>query len=303
VTRAVHSFTDADGVEISYRRWLPDGRPRAIVQIAHGASEHSGRYERFAHYLVQRGYAVYANDHCGHGATAPGTGVGRAGPRGWDGMVDDLHEFGRLARAEFPDVPLVLFGHSMGSFLAQRFAQRDSDDIDGLVLSGSAGGLPNIDEAVATLQQAIDAGGAEQPANALAGLNAAFEPARTPFDWLSRDPDEVDKYVADPMCGDDAPLTCGFVHDMMRQAVATFDPKNERRVRRDLPVLLITGEADPVSQGAKTVRELEARYRDHGMTDVTARYYADARHELLNETNRDDVHADVAAWLDAVAAR
>jgi alpha-beta hydrolase superfamily lysophospholipase len=301
VTRALQAFTDADGVEISYRRWLPDGRPRAIVQIAHGASEHSGRYARFADFLVQQGYAVYANDHRGHGVTAAATGVGRGGPRGWNGMVDDLRELNAIARAEFADVPLVLFGHSMGSFLAQLFAQRYGDEIDGLVLSGSAGGLPGMAEALAALDSAVAAGGVDQPAGTFAGLNAAFEPARTPFDWLSRDPDEVDAYIADPMCGDDAPLTIGLVHDMMRSSLETFSPEQERRLPKDLPVLLITGEADPVSQQATTVRELEARYHANGMTNVTAYYYADARHELLNETNRDDVQADVAGWLAEIA--
>ncbi len=302
MTPALLTFTDSDGVEISYRKWLPDGRPRVIVQIAHGASEHSGRYARFAKFLVQHGDAVYANDHRGHGATATATGVGRGGPRGWDGMVDDLRDLNAIARAEFAGIPLVLFGHSMGSFLAQLFAQRYGSEIDGLVLSGSAGGMPGITEALATLDRAVAAGATDEPGGALAGFNAAFEPARTPFDWLSRDPHEVDKYIADPMCGDDAPLTVGLVHDMMRHALETFDPENERRIPKDLPVLLITGEADPVSRGATTVRELEARYRANGMTNVTAHYYTDARHELLNETNRDDVHDDAAAWLAAIAA-
>ena len=122
----VLTFTDTDGVEISCRKWLPNGDAKAIVQIAHGASEHSARYARFAEFLTSHGYAVYADDHRGHGLTAKVTGVGKGGPRGWEGMVDDLAELGAIARKEVPGVPLILFGHSMGSFLAQRFIQQRS---------------------------------------------------------------------------------------------------------------------------------------------------------------------------------
>jgi alpha-beta hydrolase superfamily lysophospholipase len=296
----LHSFTDAHGVEVSYRRWLPSGAPRAIVEIAHGASEHSGRYARFAEYLAGRGYAVFADDHRGHGVTAKATGVGKTGPGGWDAMIEDLHEFAAVARAEAGDVPLVLFGHSMGSFLAQAYIQRHGAALAGVVLSGSTGSFPDLPETVAALETLP----ADDPAPLFAAFNAAFEPARTAFDWLSRDEAEVDKYVADPMCGDDAPLTMGFVVEMLRGGGQMWTPENEARIPKALPVLFITGEADPVSGGgAATVRELEARYRANGLTDVTALDSADAPHELLNETNRDDVQHDVAEWLDRVTGR
>jgi alpha-beta hydrolase superfamily lysophospholipase len=298
----VETFTDRDGIEISYRRWLPSGTPKAIVEIAHGASEHSGRYERFARHLNAHGYAVYAVDHRGHGATAKATGVGMAGERGWVGMIEDLDELRALARGEVGDVPIVLFGHSMGSFLAQRYIQLHGDGLAGVVLSGSSGGLADLDASIEGLQAFADAGAADEPAPIFGPLNAPFEPARTPFDWLSRDDAEVDKYIADPMCGDSAPLTIGFVLDMMRNGALTWDPANERAVPSSLPVLLITGEADPVSEGGTTVRELEARLRANGVADVTGLYYSGARHELLNETNRDAVQDDVTAWLDRVTA-
>jgi len=294
------SFTDADGIDIRYRRWLPAGTARAIVQVAHGASEHSARYGRFAEFLAGRGYAVFANDHRGHGATAAVTGVGRAGPRGWRGMLDDLSELGDIARKECAGGRLVLLGHSMGSFMAQRFAQEHGHELAGLVLSGSAGGLAAIDETIGLLEAVAAQGGGDQPAPIFGPLNSGFEPARTPFDWLSRDSAEVDKYVADPMCGDDAPLTIDFVLDMIRSGAETWTTDREKQVPADLPVLFITGEADPVSDGARTVRELEARYRSNGVKDVTALYYPGARHELLNEVNRDEVQEDVAAWLDRI---
>lgn len=296
------TFTDTDGITVSYRRWLPDGEPRAIVAIAHGASEHSGRYDRFAAFLCSHRYAVFALDHRGHGATAVGTGVGKAGPRGWDGMVDDIRELIQVARREVQDVPVVLFGHSMGSFLSQLCAQRFGGDLSGLVLSGSAGDIADLSETIAGLEAFVDAGAGDEPAPIFEPLNVPFEPARTPFDWLSRDDAEVDKYIADPMCGNSAPLTLSFALEMLRGGRETWDPANEARIPAHLPVLMITGELDPVSDSARTVRELEARYRAHGQSDVTALYYADARHELLNEINRDEVQADVVAWLDRVTA-
>jgi alpha-beta hydrolase superfamily lysophospholipase len=242
---------------------------------------------------------VYADDHRGHGLTAAATGVGIAGPRGWAGMVDDLLELGDIARGDVGERAVVLFGHSMGSFLAQRFIQLYGDTLAGVVLSGSTGSFGELGDALSVLGELPP----DEPAAIFGPLNAPFEPARTPFDWLSRDSDEVDLYVADAMCGDDAPLTNGFVADMVRSTAAAWEPENERRVPKDLPVLFITGEADSVSQGGVTVRQLEARYKANGMSDVTGLYYPDARHELLNETNRDDVERDVIDWLDRVLAR
>jgi alpha-beta hydrolase superfamily lysophospholipase len=298
----VETFTDRDGVEISYRRWLPSSAPKAIVEIAHGASEHAGRYDRFARFLTTHGFAVYAIDHRGHGATAAVTGVGKGGPRGWEAMIDNLDELADVARTDLGDVRVVLFGHSMGSFLAQRYIQLHGHRLAGVVLSGSSGGLADLDASIEGLQAFVDAGAADEAAPIFGPLNAPFEPARTAFDWLSRDAAEVDAYVLDPMCGDDAPLTIGFVLDMMRNGKQTWDPDNEKLVPSSLPVLLVTGEHDPVSEGGKTVRELEARYRANGVTDVTGIYYPDARHELLNETNRDAVQDDILQWLDRVLA-
>ncbi len=295
----VLAFTDAGGVEITYRRWLPAGDAKAIVLIAHGASEHSGRYARFAEYLNRRGYAVYADDHRGHGLTAKVTGVGKTGAGGWQAMTDDLGELGAVARGDVGDLPVVLFGHSMGSFLAQRYIQQHGDELAGVVLSGSSGGLGAVAETVALLETMP----ADDPAPIFGPLNAGFEPARTPFDWLSRDTAEVDKYIADPMCGDNAPLTMGFVVEMMRGGIDTWAEENERKVPLDLPILLITGEADPVSEGAATVHQLEDRYTANGVKDVTGLYYPEARHELLNETNRDGVMRDVADWLDRVTGK
>jgi alpha-beta hydrolase superfamily lysophospholipase len=295
------SFRGDDGVEVFYRQWVPEGPARAVVVIVHGASEHSARYARFASVLNDEGYAVFAPDLRGHGRTASSTGTGRLGERGMDGVFADLDALVDLARAELPSAPIVLFGHSMGALVAQAYVERSGDRLAAFVLSGSGGVVEDVADVVALVQAAVDAGMADEPLDMLAEHNAGFEPARTTYDWLSRDDDEVDKYVADPWCGSDAPLTYGFVAGMVETVASIMEPDALAKIPKHLPVLLITGERDPVSNGAVQVRTLEQRLCDAGL-DVTAHYYADARHELLNETNRDEVHADVTNWLARVLA-
>ena len=289
------SFTDADGIEVGYRRWQPTGAPTAVVLVLHGASEHGARYDRFAQALVAEGWAVYAPDHRGHGLTSTSTGRGIAGPRGFDGIVDDVHELRALALGECGDVPVLLFAHSMGSIIGFGYVQRYGAGLSACVLSGAVGVGEGMAELADMLRQAAEAGMAEEPMAALAPFNEAFEPARTPYDWLSRDPTEVDKYIADPDCGDDLPLTYGFVAEMLRTAALTT-PEAIGTIPKELPFLLVTGDQDPVSNSAAQVRELEKRLRDQGF-DVDARYYAGARHEVLNETNRDEVTEDVVDFF------
>ena len=293
------SFTADDDVTVFYRRWMPNDPVRGVVLIVHGASEHSGRYARFAEVLRDEGCAVSALDLRGPGRTADSTGRGRMGARGMDGVLADVHELAARARAEFPSVPVVLFGHSMGSLIAQAYVERSGDALAGYILSGSAGVSERVAEMSTMMHDAVSAGMGDEPLEILGGFNANFEPARTQYDWLSRDTDEVDKYIADPFCGDDVPLTYGFVAGLIDTLATSMEPDMLARVPKHLRVLLVTGEADPTSNGAAQVRELEQRLRDAGL-DVTARYYVDARHELLNEINRDEVHADIVAWLTRV---
>jgi alpha-beta hydrolase superfamily lysophospholipase len=296
------TFVDDDGVEVFFRRWLPEGDPRAVVLIAHGLCEHSGRYARFADALVAARYAVYAPDHRGHGRTAASTGVGRTGPRGMDGILGDLHQLVEARGVEAGgrdtgDRPVVLFGHSMGALLAQAYAERHGDRLTALVLSGSPGANDKLGEAIPALRAAADAGLGDEPLDALGGMNGSFGPARTKFDWLSRDADEVDAYVADPMCGTNAPSTYRFIADLMQLGFDTMQPASIAGMPPRLPVLLVTGERDIASNDAAHVHELETRLRAHDL-DVDARYYPDARHEVLNELNRDEVTADIIDWLD-----
>ena len=290
----------SDGVDLFYRRWRVAGAPAAVV-IAHGMSEHSGRYDRLATAINEQGWSAYAPDHRGHGRTAASTGVGKAGASGMDGILSDLDALVDVARRETGADRVVLLGHSMGSMLSQAWAERYGDKLIGLALSGSPGVPEAVAELAAGLTAAVDAGMADEPLDTLAGFNGAFEPARTPFDWLSRDDAEVDAYVADPLCGSEMPMTYGFVAGLLEMTADAMTPEGLGRIPTRVPVLLLTGEADPVSDGGKGVRELEARMRAAGL-DVTALYYPDARHEVFNETNRDEVTGDLLAWMGKILA-
>jgi alpha-beta hydrolase superfamily lysophospholipase len=260
-------------------------------------SEHSGRYDRVATLLANRGCSVYAPDHRGHGRTAASTGRGKTGPSGMDGILADLARVFEIARADFGAVRSVLFGHSMGALLAQAFAERHGASLAGLALSGSPGAGGALLETAQAVRQAVESGLGDQAFAGLSSFNTGIEHPRTPFDWLSRDPAEVDAYLTDPSCGDALPMTFGFVAELMAMAARAMEPAEIARIPVALPILLLTGEADPASENAANVRVLEQRMRDAGLA-VDAVYYPGARHEVLNELNRDEVHRDLFGWLD-----
>lgn len=297
--------TAADGTALHTYRWLPDGDPKAIVQIAHGMAEHAGRYARFAQALTDAGYAVYAEDHRGHGQTNPrGASHGYfADHDGFATVVEDLHEVTEVAREEVPDVPVFLFGHSMGSFLARAYAASYGGELAGLILCGTAGDQGLLGKAgagIAAVQSRLR--GRRHTSGLLDSLSFgsygnAFKPTRTKFDWLSRDPEEVDKYVADPLCGN--VFTAGFYADLLSGLAYIHDPKTSALVPKNLPIHLIAGSMDPVGAQSKGVEQVAGQYRKAGVKEVTTHYYIGARHELLNETNRDEVTADVIGWLGA----
>lgn len=298
-----------DGLPLHVNRWLPAGSPRGVVQIAHGMAEHSGRYERFATALTDAGLAVYAQDHRGHKGTA-GTheNEGHLADRdGFTVLVDDLATITELIREEFPGLPIVLFGHSMGSFLARAYAAKHADTADGLaglILSGTAGDpgpLGIVGAALAGLQGRLR--GRRHRSGLMNMLsfgqyNAAFKPTRTEFDWLSRDPAEVDTYIADEWCGN--LFTAGFWADLLPGIREINGDALVARVPKDLPVLVFSGDQDPVGANGKGVTAVAEQYRRAGLHDVTLTLYPGGRHEMLNETNRDEVTADVLAWIDGV---
>jgi alpha-beta hydrolase superfamily lysophospholipase len=297
----------ADGQRIHVYRWLSQGPPKAAVQIAHGAAEHAGRYRRLAAVLVAAGYAVYANDHRGHGRTAAEFGrYGIAGPGAWDAMVSDAHQLTEHIKSQHPGLPVVILGHSMGGMIVQSYLQQFGADVAGAVLSGTAGReLPNTDENLRLLEAELSAAGRDAPSETFlsmfAGFNEPFTgPDATGLEWLSRDAAEVRAYIDDPWCGQ--PLSNGFVHDMLLGARRMWAPENERRVAVAGPLLVFAGDDDPVGERGEAMRDLVSRYERLGVGRITLVLYPQGRHEMLNETNRDEVQADLVAWLDANVA-
>jgi alpha-beta hydrolase superfamily lysophospholipase len=279
----------ADGTQLVTYTWANlAGTPAGAVQIAHGLAEHGERYARFARALNAAGFLVHAVDHRGHGRSANGR-LGDFGPAGFGGLIADVAQFGAALRAQHGSLPLFLFGHSMGSFAAQAAILDHASTWSGVVLSGS------------TALDRLAAGMASAPADAPAGLeafNAGFE-HRTGYEWLSRDDAEVDAYVADPWCGWDVPAD--VIPSLFAPASRLADPALLARIRGDLPILIASGDADPLAGGGALIELLGQRYRQAGLADVTVKLYPAARHEILNERNRDEVTADILAWLRAHA--
>ena len=288
-TETTFTFTAQDGTSVFVRRWCAEGTEpsdaKAAIQIAHGMGEHSARYARFAAALVAAGYVAYANDHRGHGHTAiDAQHLGDLGTDGWNRLVTDQLELATLIDDETKGRPRAMFAHSMGSFALQQFLFEHGDALTVAVLCGTT----LLDGLAASVP--VD----DSPVE-LANFNAPFEPARTQSDWLSRDEAEVDKYVNDPMCG--FGINGAGMRLMAANAHLAADPSVLAQIRNDLPLLMISGSADPLSGELAFVELLAQRYRDAGLTNVNAIWYTDARHELLNETNRDEVTADVISWF------
>ncbi|MER7072492.1 lysophospholipase [Terrabacter sp. NPDC000476] len=299
------TVTTPDGTEVFVNRWLPDGGPdavKAVVQVAHGLAEHSSRYARFAQRLTDHGYAVYGSDHRGHGRTSGTRGL-FAERDGWRVVIDDLHAVTARARDEQPGRPVFLLGHSMGSFLSRGYAARYGSELTGLVLSGTAGGAGAVGKVgvflAATQARLRGHGHTSGLMNTLSfgQYNKAFKPTRTDFDWLSRDPAEVDRYVEDPDCG--FVFSAGGFADLLRGLEAVNTDRVAARVPADLPVHLTSGDMDPVGANGKGVQKVAEQLRRVGVRDVTVTLWPGARHEILNETNRDEVEAEILDWLEA----
>lgn len=285
------TFQGADGFDVAAWRLMPTAPPKAVVQVAHGMAEHFGRYRRLAETLAASGYAAFGADHRGHGRSAEPYGLGEFGPGGFQTLVDDMAKLSAIARSEASGAPLVLFGHSMGSFAAQLYLLEHGHDLDALILSGTAA-LEKL------LEHLLARGG---PVS-LDLLNAGFEPARTRFDWLSRDEGEVDAYIADPLCGFDVG-EASMASMFALASGARLDPRL-RKVRDDLPILVVSGEVDPVvGPGQAFARTLIASWEAAGLARIEHRVYPGGRHEMLNETNREAVESDIVAWLDATLTR
>jgi alpha-beta hydrolase superfamily lysophospholipase len=282
------SYKSADGTKITAYKWDPEDPPRAVIQITHGMGEHARRYDHVAEALNDAGFVVYAQDHRGHGASGDPDAYGNLGPDGWRALVDDIGLLTAHIREDQPALPLILVGHSMGSFAVQQYLLDHSADVDAVVLTGTA--------AIDLLEPALDL---DQPLD-LAMFNAAFQPSRTDYDWLSRDEAIVDAYIADPACG--FGIDTDSAKGMFAGARRLADPAQLAAMRPSLPVYIAAGEADPVNGGLTLLTPLTDRYEAAGLTDITVRIYPEARHEILNETNRDEVIAELNRWIDRVVA-
>ena len=295
-------LTADDGHRIHVQTWAPDGDPVGAIQLVHGLGEHIKRYGRFAEAAAARGYVVYGHDHRGHGLSEGERGY-YADENGWHKVVEDARVVNDHLRENYAGKPVVLLGHSMGSFIAENFAMHYGARLQGLLLSGSTWPqriqlLPG--RLLAKLESfRVGKRGNSALINALGfgAFNRPFRPVRTEMDWLSRDEAEVDKYIADPHCG--GPFTCGLWLDFMGGLYELGSDHALTRIPADLPVLITGGSVDPVG-GEKGMTRLAMHYMQTLHQRVKLKIYPDGRHEMLNEINRGEVTADWLDWIDQV---
>ena len=274
-------FAGADGTSIAAYRWAARGvAPRAVLQVAHGMAEHAMRYPGPLTPLMEAGWVVYSQDHRGHGDTAPSKeALGDFGADGAEAVIDDTARLTDIAWAESPGLPLILLGHSLGSFFAQAYVFDHAEKIDGLVLSGTAA----FGDRAATPRPG--------------GPNAAFTNPRTDYDWLSRDEAEVDAYIADPLCG--FARQPSAAESFARVLKRLSDPAEIAKIPKGLPIYVFVGDKDPINRELELLHPLVDRYRAAGLERLTVKIYPEGRHEMLNETNRAEVVADLSAWLES----
>ena len=305
MAKSEQSFQSHDDTKIVYFKHTPEQDAKAIVIIAHGMAEQAQRYDDFANFLNKNGYVVYALDQRGHGKTAGSLeNLGFiAESNGWQKVTDDLSVLVDSAKAEYNKLPIFLFGHSMGTFVVRTYMSQHSENVSGAILSGttgSAGLLGKVGIALTGLIMLFKQKNSLSPLmNKLSfgDFNKAFKPNRTDFDWLSRDNEQVDKYINDPYCG--TIFSVGFYNDMMKGLELINKAETANKVRNDLPICLFAGDKDPVSKNGKQVKDVFDMYKNAGVSDISIKLYQDARHETLNETNKEEVYNDVLAWLDS----
>ena len=298
-------FPSSTGIcDVRYRIWAPE-EPHACVQIIHGMAEHIERYHDFATFLAENNILVFGMDLPGHGKSiADGQPKGYFGEsNGWDHLIQDNKAMHDLVMADYPSVACILFGHSMGSFLARTYAGRMGVDFDAFIFSGTAGANPALPVAKMIAKSAIKKGKGKQPNDQLNGLsfgayNKKFKPARTDYDWLSRDPENVDRYVADPLCG--FVFTSNAFFDMFTGLQEVSNLNWAKRVP-NRPIFLMSGSNDPVGGMGKGVKQVE-KWLEKSNHKVSMKLYPEGRHEMLNETNKDEVYNDVLLFIETVCA-
>ncbi|ETK25356.1 alpha/beta hydrolase [Pseudomonas sp. FH1] len=295
-------LTANDRSRLYVNQWMPEGPAKAVVMLSHGMAEHSGRYARLAQALCGAGYGLYALDQRGHGRTADEGTLGLyAETDGWNKVVGDLASLNQHIGQQQPGLPIILLGHSMGSYIAQAYLLHHSASLHGAILSGSnfqpvaLYRAARVIARIERLRQGLRGRSALIEFLSFGSFNKAFKPNRTAFDWLSRDPDEVDKYINDPLCG--FRCTNQLWIDLLGGLQQISKASNLAQIDPGLPILVMGGECDPVSEG-KRLNSLADALRDASCQHLQLTVYPQARHEVFNETNRDAVTADVLAWLD-----
>ena len=295
----------SDGKEIFVRKWFQkDAEPKAALQLVHGMGEHSARYADFAEFMVKNGFVVYANDHRGHGETALNDEeLGFFDEKdGWNKVVEDAHLLSLKIKQDHAEKPLFLLGHSMGSFISRHLISLYGEDYKGVILSGTTGdpgAIASVGKAIGKLFatfQGLKAKNKFLHDTGFAKFNKPFKPNRTDFDWISRDEKVVDAYAADPKCG--MIMAIGFILDLTdglnyvnTQAAFENTPEN-------LPIYLMSGAQDPVSDGGKGVVEVHKKFEERGIKNLEMKLFKDCRHEILNELNKEDIYKEILEWFE-----
>lgn len=282
-------------------RWTPEQPPVAVVQIIHGIAEYVERYDDFARYLNRLGFLVVAEDHMGHGKSINGEGIQGYFHGGWFTAVEDSYQLLQDTRKEFPDLPYVLFGHSMGSFMTRTILEKYPDSgISAAVICGT-GWQPKavLNTGIGVCRMVCKQQGEKKPSKILEKLvfsnyNKKVEHPRTSYDWLTRDSGIVDRYLADPFCG--FTPTGGLMRELLTGI--RYEQENLSAMKKDLPVLFIAGGDDPVGNYGKGVLRSAEAFRKAGMLDVSCKIYPLGRHEILNEINWEEVYQDISSWLN-----
>lgn len=285
--------------------WKPDGPVQGIVQILHGIAEYSLRYGDFARFLNEHGYMVVAEDHMGHGQSGGEDCVRGYFYGGWFAAVQDSYTLMQSTMQKNPNVPYILFGHSMGSFMARTIlTDHPNSGITAGIICGT-GWMPSAVLHAGSMMGAAVCGirGAQKPSSFLHKLmfgtyNKGIEPCKTPFDWLNRDEEQVRAYMEAPNCG--FPETAGLAREMLKGIMHIQKKKNLQKMNKHLPVLFIAGDADPVGNYGKGVRAAAEQFKKAGMENISCKLYKNCRHEILNELNKEEVYQDVADWVKGI---
>lgn len=296
-------FTAKDGFKFSVSFWIPDCSPKGVFQILHGMVEYIDRYDEFASFLCERGFVVAGDDHRGHGLTAGVENLGKV-PKGhaFFDTIDDAIMLTDYLKKEYPDVPIILFGHSYGSFLAQGYIQKNSQNIDGCILCGSAKmSTPDVKlgKAISDMQSKIH--GDHKPANfirkmSFGGYDMPFKSENRKNAWLNRDVEACELYNNDKYCN--YTMSIGFYKSFFDGLTKLYIQSNLDKINKDLPILIISGDNDPVGKNGKLVHNLYDMYVENDIKNVKIKLYEKARHEILNELNKAEVYDDILKWMD-----